>query len=120
MPTGSQSLTVDDYISAFPADVQEILHEVRRRARYAVPDAGEMIKYGMPAITFGGRYAIYYSGWKSHLGLYPVPELEDALEAEVAPYRAKKSTLQFPYAKGIPYDLIERIIVVAARARGAD
>lgn len=119
MPAESQSITVDDYISAFPADVQEILSEVRRRARHAVPDAGEMIKYGMPAITFGGRYAVYYSGWKAHLGLYPVPELDEALAAEVAPYRAKTSTLQFPYRQPIPYDLIEKIIVVAAQQRGA-
>lgn len=109
------TITVDDYIGAFPAEVQAILNEVRRRAHLAAPDAEEMIKYGMPAIVFrGDRHAIYYSGWKKHLGFYPVPELDAVLEAAVAPYRAKVSTLQFPYTQPIPYDLIEQLITLAA------
>ena len=38
------------------------------------------------------------------------------LEAEVGPHGAKKDTVQFFYADGVPYDLIERIPrVLAAR-----
>ncbi|WP_255347116.1 hypothetical protein [Cellulomonas sp. KRMCY2] len=36
------------------------------------------------------------------------------LEAEVAPYRAQKDTLRFPYRDPIPYDLIERLATALA------
>jgi hypothetical protein len=35
--------TVDEYIAQFPAEVQDVLQEVRRRCREAVADSGEMI-----------------------------------------------------------------------------
>jgi uncharacterized protein YdhG (YjbR/CyaY superfamily) len=82
-----------------------------------LPEAGETISYGMPTVTVDGHYLIYYSGWKNHLGLYPVPALDEATEAEVAPYRSATSTLKFPYAKPIPYDLIEKLILLAAAER---
>ncbi|WP_241999299.1 hypothetical protein [Kribbella sp. VKM Ac-2569] len=40
--------TVDEYIASFPAEVREVLDEVRRTIHAAVPDAGEKISYQMP------------------------------------------------------------------------
>ena len=55
---------------------------------------------------------------RQELGLKPGQLLEmrtgdGKLEVEIAPYRAKKDTVQFKYTKPVPYDLIARI----ARAR---
>ena len=76
----------------------------------------EKIRYGMPAVMFADRYGIHFAGCKKHVGLYPVGELDPDLEAEVAPHRAKKDTVHFFYADGVPYDLIERIArALAAR-----
>ncbi|ADO68163.1 iron chaperone [Stigmatella aurantiaca] len=104
-----QAKTVDAYIAAFPSDVQEILQRVRRAIGDAVPGGEEKIRYGMPAVMLGGRYALHFAGWKKHLGLYPVPALDDELEREIAPYRAAKDSVNFPYTKPIPYSLIERV-----------
>ncbi len=68
----------------------------------------------MPAIMFAGRYGLHYAGWKRHLGLYPVGELPARLEAEVAPFRAKKDSVNFPYAQGVPHELIGRIAAALA------
>ena len=66
-----------------------------------------------------GRYGIHFAGWKKHVGLYPVGELDPDLEAEVAPHRAKKDTVQFFYKDPVPYDLIERVArALAARHSG--
>ena len=111
--------TIDEYVAGFPDGTREILEEVRDTLRRALPGAEERIRYGMPALMFADRYGIHFAGWKKHVGLYPVGELDAELEAEVAPHRAKKDTVQFFYAEAVPYDLIERIARALA-ARHAD
>lgn len=110
-PTASTKApaTVDAYVAGFPDGIREVLEQVRDALRRAVPGGEEKIRYGMPAIMFRDRYGIHFAGWKKHVGLYPVGELEPDLEAEVAPHRAKTDTVQFFYADGVPYDLVERI-----------
>ncbi|GAB12419.1 hypothetical protein ARGLB_014_00620 [Arthrobacter globiformis NBRC 12137] len=85
--------SVDDYIAQFPADVQDVLQEVRRRRRAAVPGSGEKISYGIPTVTLGGKYVVYFAGWARHISVYPVPSGDDAFQADVAPFRAAKGTL---------------------------
>ncbi len=114
--------TVDEYIASFPKDVQAILKKVRKAIRSNVPGGEEKIRYGMPAVMLGGRYAVHFAGWKHHVGLYPIPRTDAALEAELAPYRAAKDSVNFPYSKPIPYDLIERVtaFIVKLRAEEAE
>lgn len=107
-----QFATIDDYISAFPDDVQIILQEVRRTIRNAAPAAEEIISYQIPTITLNGRHLIYFAAWKRHISLYPIPSTDEAFERELAPYRAAKSTLRFPLREPIPYDLIGRLVVL--------
>lgn len=101
--------SVDDYIASFPPDVQEVLQEVRRTIRDVVPDAGEKISYQIPTITLDGKALLYFSAWKHHISLYPIPPLDAVLAAAIAPYRAGKGTLKFPLTKPIPYTLITRL-----------
>ncbi|MET0405984.1 MAG: DUF1801 domain-containing protein [Cystobacter sp.] len=118
-----KSETVDGYIAAFPPGVREILERVRETLGDAVPGGEEKIRYGMPAVMFGGRYALHFAGWKKHLGVYPVPVLDEELEKEIASFRAAKDALHFPYSKPIPYELIGRVarcIVRQRRAEAAD
>jgi uncharacterized protein YdhG (YjbR/CyaY superfamily) len=100
--------SVDEYIAQFPGDVQDILQEVRRRCHAAVPGSGEMISYGIPTVTLGGKYVVYFAGWAHHISVYPVPSGDDTFQAEIAPFRAAKGTLKFPLGKPLPYGLIER------------
>lgn len=111
--------SVDEYIAQFPARVQDILQEIRRRCRAAVPGSGEMISYGIPTVTLDGKYVVYFAGWSHHISVYPVPSGDDAFRADVAPFRAAKGTLKFPLGKPIPYALIGRTAAfLAAERRG--
>lgn len=111
--------TVDEYIAGFDPEVQQILTGVREAIRSQVPDPEEKIRYGIAAVMLGGRYAIHFAGWKKHVGLYPVPELDPALEAEIAPYRAAKDSVNFVYSKPIDYDLISRVTAAIVAKRSA-
>jgi uncharacterized protein YdhG (YjbR/CyaY superfamily) len=112
--------SVDAYIGSYPPEVQPILHEVRRTIRRAIPDAEEAISYGIPTFTLGGRYVVYFAGWKGHVSIYPVPGGDEAFEREIAPYRSGKGTLRFPLGRPIPYELIARLarLLAAGRAVG--
>ena len=101
--------SVDEYIDGFSPEVQDILTKVRAAIMANVPDPTEKIRYGMPAVMLGGRYAIHFAGWKKHVGIYPVAVLDPKLEAEVTVYRRAKDSVNFAYANPVPYDLIERV-----------
>ncbi len=112
-----QFATIDEYIGACPEDVQGILQEVRRTIREAAPTAVETIAYRMPTLTLDGRNLIHFAAWKTYISLYPTPSGDPAFEQEIAPYRAAKSTVRFPLAKPIPYELIGRLVALRVEQR---
>ena len=100
--------TMDEYISWFPPDVQQILEKIRRVVLGAAPDAQEIISYQMPTFKLNG-ILLHFAAFKNHIGLYPPVRGDAALEAAIAPYAGEKGNLRFPLDRPIPYDLIERI-----------
>ena len=110
--------SVDEYIAGFPPDVAARLQRIREVILAEVPAPEEKIRYGIAAVMLGGRYALHYAGWKKHIGLYPVPLLDEPLEGRIAPYRAEKDSVVLPHAKPIPYELIGEVTaaIVAGRA----
>ena len=97
-----------------------MLERVRRILLDAVPGGTEKIRYDMPAVVIGGRYAIHYAAWKHHLGIYPVATAPEPLESELAPYRSGEDSLVFKYSKPIDYELIARSAASAPSACSAD
>lgn len=106
MPDNKPS-TVDEYISGFPPEVRQILHAIREAVRQAVPDAEEAVKYGMPTYVLKGNL-LSFGAYKKHIGVYPVPQGDEVYQADVAPFRKERSTLQFPLHEPIPFELIAR------------
>lgn len=111
---GAKFATVDDYIASFPADVQTILETVRSTIRRGAPGTEEAISYNMPTVRLNGHCLVFFAGWKHHVGLYPIPRVDEPLDGELSPYRAVKDTLRFPLRRPIPYELIERLVGVLA------
>ena len=103
--------TVDEYIASFPPEVQRTLEDVRAAIRAAVPGTEERISYGIPTFALRGRYVVYFSGWKRHVSVYPIPDASgDAVfERELKPFMAGKGTLKFALDQPIPIDLIQRV-----------
>jgi uncharacterized protein YdhG (YjbR/CyaY superfamily) len=100
--------TVEQYITGFPPDVQEILQKIRIIIKEEAPSATERIAYGMPTYTME-KNLIHFAGYARHIGLYPTPTGIDAFRDELAAYKNAKGSVQFPLSEPIPYDLIRRI-----------
>jgi uncharacterized protein YdhG (YjbR/CyaY superfamily) len=112
-----QFATVDEYVAALPEDVRPVMEGIRRSIRAVVPDIGETISYRMPTFVLDGLPLLHVAAWKKHVGLYPLPPMDDELGREVAPYRAATDTMQLKYARPIPYELVERVVAVMLRHR---
>ena len=101
--------TVDEYIATFPRDVRQTLEAVREGIRAVVPGTEERISYGIPTFAWNGRYVVYFSGWKRHVSVYPIPDADPELEKAIKPFRAGKGTLKFALDKPMPIELIQRV-----------
>jgi uncharacterized protein YdhG (YjbR/CyaY superfamily) len=100
---------IDEYIGAFPNDVQEILEKVRATIQKSAPDATEKISYSMPAFEQNG-IVVYFAAFKNHIGLYALPSGHEAFKDELSKYKFGKGSVQFPLDKPMPFDLITKIV----------
>ena len=101
--------TIDEYIAAFPADVQDILQKVRETIKTAAPQATEAISYGMPTFKLAGNL-VHFGAFKTHLGFYPIPSGLEQFKEELAQYKGGKGSVQFPFDQPMPYALITKIV----------
>ncbi|MFN0299441.1 MAG: iron chaperone [Burkholderiales bacterium] len=102
--------TIDDYIATFPKHVQAQLQRVRRAIAKAAPGAEEAISYRIPAFKLKGRYLIYFAGFKTHIGLYPIHADEAAYSQKLARYASGKATFRFSLDQPMPVDLIASVV----------
>jgi uncharacterized protein YdhG (YjbR/CyaY superfamily) len=100
---------IDDYISRFPENVQDILRKIRAIVHECAPEAQEAIKYQMPTFTLNGNL-VHFAAFKNHIGFYPVPTGIEKFKEELSVYPSGKGSVQFPLDRPIPYDLIRRIV----------
>lgn len=100
---------IDEYITGFPEDVQEILEKIRMTVRQAAPEAEETIKYQMPTFTLKGNL-VYFAAFKDHIGFYPPVTGYAKIKKELLVYQGPKGSLKFPLDEPMPYDLITKIV----------
>jgi uncharacterized protein YdhG (YjbR/CyaY superfamily) len=103
--------SIDDYIAAFPEDIQALLARVRATIKAAAPEAEERISYQMPTFALNGRNLVHFAALKHHIGFYPTPSGIDAFKDELSPYRSTKGAVQFPIDQPLPLDLIRRVVL---------
>lgn len=104
----SKPENIDQYIANFPLTTQKLLEEIRETIRKAVPDAKEVISYGMPAFK-QHTVLVYFAGYAKHIGFYPTGSGIEAFQQEFDNYKWSKGAVQFPLDKPLPLDLITRI-----------
>ncbi|SES42222.1 iron chaperone [Psychrobacillus sp. OK032] len=101
--------SIDDYISTFPLDIQEILTTLRKVIQEAAPDAEEKISYQMPTFSLSGNL-VHFAAYKNHIGFYPTSSGITAFKKELSTYKSSKGAVQFPIGKPLPYELISEIV----------
>ncbi len=106
--------TVDEYIAAVPQSAQARFHELRGLVKNALPQASEVVSYGIIGYKIDQKRArVFVSGWKDHVALYPVPR-DESLQAEIQKYQKGKGTLWFSLSEPLPKKLIEKVVAALA------
>ena len=105
---GKPPETIEDYIAAQPEQSRDYLRQVNAAIRASLPEAREKISWSMPTY-WKGRNLIQFAASRRHIGLYPGPEAVAAFADRLTEYRTSKGTIQLPYSKPLPLDLIGEI-----------
>ncbi len=108
--------SVDEYVSAFPKDVQDVLQQIRQTIRDAAPDAEETISYNMPAFKLNGNL-VWFGAFKNHIGFYPRESAIEEFKEKLRGYELSKvqGTVKFPLDKPIPLNLVREMVKFRVR-----
>ncbi len=106
--------TIDDYIDSQPKEAQKVLQELRSIIKEAAPEAIEILNYKVPSFSLvsGGKrdQQIMIAGYAKFVGFYPYPSTIEKFSDELKDYKHGKGSVQFPFNKPLPKDLISRMV----------
>ncbi len=100
---------IDEYIAAFPKEVQVALKQVRAAVKKAAPKAEEAIKYAMPAFVLHSNL-VFFAAFKKHIGFYSAPTGKAEFKKDFAPYKTGRGSVQFPLDEPMPLKLITKMV----------
>ncbi len=106
--------TVTEYINAAPAEGKKKLREIRAILKKVAPKATESLKWNTPVFE-ENRILFAYKAFKSHLNFMPTAASLAPFKDELAGYKTGKDTIQFPYDKPLPTELIRKIAIHRAK-----
>mgnify|MGYP001378727423 FL=1 len=106
---GKDSKAIDEYIAAFPKEIQQKLTQLRKAIRESAPDAEEKISYQMPTFAQNGNL-VHFAAFKNHIGFYPAPSGIENFQEQLARYKSSKGAIQFPLDEEIPLELVGEIV----------
>jgi len=101
---------VNDYLTKLDPEQKAQLEKIRQFVKQEVPDAVEVISYGMPGFKYKNHYLLGYAAFKDHLSLFPTSQPIAELDKRLAKFKTSKGTLQFTKEDPIPEPLIKEIL----------
>ena len=94
-----------------PSPHQETMIEMRNRILEILPDAEEVISYGMPAFKVDGTVVAGLLANKNHVGYYPFSgSILKLFPEELAKYKKTMSAIHVPIDKPLPKGLLKKLI----------
>src|SRR6187397_1675314 len=101
--------TIEEYIYAAPAEVQEKLWKLHECIKAAAPGAEESLKWSMPAYSYQ-KILVTFAVFKNHIGFFPMPSAVKAFAKELKNFQFSKGSIQFPHDKPLPLALVRKIV----------
>ena len=85
--------------------------EMRQRILVILPDAEEIVSYGMPAFRVNGVIACGMKAAKNHVGYYPFSgSILPLFAEELQKFSSTKSALHVPIDKPLSRSLLKKLI----------
>ena len=107
--------SITEYLEIVPEVAIPHIKEIRALLCKVAPNAIETIKWGVPVYE-EKRILFSYSAAKAHLNFMPIRSSLAPFEKELADFKTGKDTIQIPYNKPFP----KNIILMIAKHREHD
>jgi uncharacterized protein YdhG (YjbR/CyaY superfamily) len=103
--------SIDDYVASSSGEIKKRLETICKIVQEIAPGAEGKISYNMPAYFLGDRL-VYFCAFKKHIGFYPASMVVfRKFRDELKKFKQSgKGTVQFPYDKPLPVELVKKII----------
>jgi uncharacterized protein YdhG (YjbR/CyaY superfamily) len=102
---------VTAHLKKFDKPQRDALQAVRLIIAEVLPEADEVIKYGIPTFAIGGKGVIGFDGFKNHNSIFPYSgSLALRMKEELAKYEQTKGSIHFDKEKPLPKGLLKKII----------
>jgi uncharacterized protein YdhG (YjbR/CyaY superfamily) len=104
---------IDAYLEALEEPKRSTLTRLRDTIMAIIPDADQVISYGMPAFRLRGKTVAGFAAFKNHLSYLPhsgsvISQLGEELEG----YASTKGSLHFPVDQPLPETLVRKLLAV--------
>jgi uncharacterized protein YdhG (YjbR/CyaY superfamily) len=105
------SREVDEYLQRLEEPKRSTLQALRGAILEVVPDAEEVISYGVPAFRLRGKTIAGFAAFKNHVSYLPFSgSVLDQLCDELQGYEMTKGSLHFPIDHPLPESLVRKLI----------
>ena len=106
--------TIAEYIRVAPREGQPHLRRLYAILKGVAPEAEEAIKWGTPFFV-EPRFLFAFSAHKAHVSFAPTAAALERFRKELEKHTTTKGTLQIPYDKPVPEDLVRKIAEYSLR-----
>ncbi len=104
------------HLKKFDKPQREALQAVRVAIAEVLPEAAEVIKYGIPPFAIDGKGVIGFDGYKNHNSIFPYSgSINSLFKDELKGYEQTKGSIHFSLEKPFPKALLKKIIKARLR-----
>lgn len=104
---------IDEYLRGVNEPKRNTLQALRRMILEIVPDAEQVISYGVPAFRVDGKTVAGFAAFKDHLSYLPFSgAVLGRLADELKGYTMTKSSLHFPVDRPLPNSVVRSLIAM--------
>jgi uncharacterized protein YdhG (YjbR/CyaY superfamily) len=110
---GRGAAAVEEYLRRVEEPKRSTLEALRHTILEVIPEAEQVISYGLPAFRVGDKTVAGFAAFKNHLSYLPFSgSVLDQLADELEGYTMTRSALHFPIDRALPEPLVRKLITL--------
>lgn len=98
-----------EYRETLEPDVKKKLDELHKMIKEEIPQADEVVAYGMPGFKIKTNI-IFFCAFPGHIGIYPAPSGVLEFLKYTDKYKTSKGAIQIPINEELPLDIIKKVV----------
>ncbi len=106
---------VESYLRRVPAEARASLEKLRQTIKSAVPEAVEVISYGIPTFKLDGRMLVSYAAFAEHCSFFPGAGPVDEHQDELKSFQTSKGTVRFTQSQPLSASLVKKLVKTRIR-----